>query len=72
MALPPNFNSEADEEFDVDLLISEIKKCPALYNYNPKDNFKEEKTAQWCRLGHAVLPDWHNYDVKTKLEKGTF
>ncbi|XP_026728334.1 uncharacterized protein LOC113494266 [Trichoplusia ni] len=60
---------ETPEEINVDVLISEIKKRPVLYNKNAGEISKEAKSVLWCEIGQALFKRWNVYKFNIKLER---
>ena len=59
------------EVYDCDILISEIEKRPALYDYSLKEySDKGLKDSLWGEVCEAVVPEWSKLDSPEKRAKG--
>ena len=58
------------ETYDCKILISEIEKCPALYDCSIKEyNDKSFKDGLWREVCEAVVSEWNQLDGPEKREK---
>jgi len=57
--------------YDCEILISEIEKCPAVYNCSMKEySDKSFKDRLWGEVCEAVVSEWSQLDNPEKREKG--
>jgi hypothetical protein len=59
------------EIFDIEKLIIEVEKRPALYNTHlPEYSDKHVKEKLWTEVCEAIVPNWGQVDKDGKIKRG--